>query len=248
MEGPAIKTQSNFMHRQNCIEITFDAGSKIANRVGYYYAAAKVAYKSINLTSLFFKTVYAPITNLSNELRGTTELIEATRFFCSLNEFLCPDVNGVYFLKKLENTWQKIAERISFACHTCLKMVNALWQWGFIDLARIVRYTIGHLSIFKMVTDGLFAATSFFSVWDSKKQLERMHKANMELTKAVQVRQNALHMKMVTYMTKVIVVPLSMVFTAININTFACSLTLLGLGVLGDCVGLFRIFYEDYSK
>lgn len=246
MEGQAIKTQNNYS--ANIVSGAFKGGGLIANRVGYYYNAAKVAYKSINLSALFQKTVCESLAKLSMELQVTTEFIEGSRFFVSLNELFCPDDKGVYFFRNKDHYWQKIAERVSFAAHTFLKMVGACWQWGFINLARISKYAIGHLTIFKLVTDGLFAATSFFSVWDSARQLSQLRKESNQEDKALQAKQNSLYMKLVVYATKVIVVPLSLVFTALNLSTFPCSLTVLSLGVIGDAIGLTRLFHDEFKK
>lgn len=206
-----------------------------------------MTYKSINLTNLFLR-VWEPVVRLSTALRETTELIESTRLFCSLNELFCPDVNGRYFFKKMELTWQKVTERVCFAAHTFFKMLTGLRNWGLIDLGKIALYGFAQLPIFKMVTDGLFAATSFFCVWDSKRQLDMIAKLPEKQRADMRFQQQSYYMKIITYTTKTIIIPLSMVFVILNLNTVACSFTLLTLGVIGDAVGLYRILREDFGK
>lgn len=257
------------------LNYAIEGGALLGARIGFTYAASKLVYKSIDFISIIFNITTESWFNLSCHLKSLTEMVENITIFSTVNEFISPNKEGCYLLTNPKIGWQKVAERVSFCAHTFFKFINGCLDWGLIELGKLIRYSIGQLSVFKFVTDGLFAVSSFFVVWGSKLELKEISKTiafskvmirawegfgtqdkevsarHIKSWKKVEeecrINRNAIRLRIFTSCTKVILVPLAMIFTALSLETTAHVLCLIGLGLLGDSVGLIRMFYEEFA-
>lgn len=149
-----------------------DGSGLIATKIEPYYRTAKVTYRIIDFVAAITSAVSSTFLKLSAELRATTDFIECTRFFSVASELINPK-DGVYFFQNKKNLIQKRIEKVTLACHSALKMVGAGIKYGFIDLGKIAVYSIGQLPVFKLVTDGFYAVSSFFAAWDARIKIKK---------------------------------------------------------------------------
>lgn len=145
-----------------------DVGNEAADKVETYYRTAKVIYRVIDFIAAIGDVVSRAFLNLSSELRATTEFIECTRFWSVLKDL----ISGKFWK---ESKWQKMADRITLACHSFLKMVGAGLKYGLYGLGKLAKYSVGQLPVFKLVTDGFYAVSSFFAAWDAKLKINQLN-------------------------------------------------------------------------
>lgn len=166
-----------------------DGGAVVAEKVEPYYRTAKVVYRVIDFIDALTSKVAKPLLQLSAELRGTTDFIECTRFFGVANEVFTPK-KGVYFLTNPKNSWQKIVDKVTLALHSALKMVGAALKYGFITLGRIATFSIGQLPVFKLVTDGFYAISSFFGAWEARNRIRQLNSSVKHADKQITAWEN----------------------------------------------------------
>lgn len=147
----------------------------VASNVEPLEKVVKITYKVIDFVALVQGAVAAPFKSLSTGLKQTAEVFETIKFFGAMKTLICPE-NGVYFLTNVNNTVQKRLDRVFLAAHSSLKMLSSLNKYSFIKLGKIAKYSIGHLPVFKFVSDAFVGFSSFFGAWDSIKSLSKVQK------------------------------------------------------------------------
>jgi len=149
--------------------------AKAATEVELLEKLTKIGYRILDVFAVK-GNLSAPFAVLSRHLKQTAEVFESFRFFGAMQTLICPNKEGVYFLKDPKNSWQKCADRVFLAGHTGLKMLNGMDKFNLIHLGTVAKVSIGHLPIFKLTYDGFIILSSFFGSWDAINHLPGVRK------------------------------------------------------------------------
>ena len=150
-----------------------DASSFIANRTEPLEKVAKLTHKTIEFVQVLFQVSSNAFINLASRARDTAELIEAVQIIERVRELSSSDAEGRSFFQA--NNWQKIADRVFLTAHSTFKTTGFLVSMGLITLGRVGAFAIGHLTVFKLMTEVLVCISSVFGVWDNTNKLSKCY-------------------------------------------------------------------------
>lgn len=144
----------------------FDVGSFICTDIEPLEKVAKVSYRSIEFIQLAFSLASTGFKTLARNLKDSAEIFESVHVFERYRELFFPDANGNSFFKV--NSRMKIIDRILLTVHSTMKTTGYLMSVGLFTLGKVSSVAIGHLTVFKFVTESFVVGSSFFGIMDTK--------------------------------------------------------------------------------
>lgn len=126
----------------------------------------KVVKKSIQLYTNAKENTANLLTlnKLKNQLTDTIEILAVAQTVNLVHELSCPNESGLYYFAR--STWQKSIGRIFYLFYSICGNLHFLAKFEFIQLGKIHKIAIGHLSLFRMVSEGQYVLYRIFSAWD----------------------------------------------------------------------------------
>lgn len=82
-----------------------------------------------------------------------------------MQELVCPDKKGFYFFRRF--SWQKCAGRIFLLLYTILTDIKLATKFGFIQLGKIDRIAIWHISSLRLAINGVYVLYRFFVAYEA---------------------------------------------------------------------------------
>ena len=160
----------------NSFHYGIDAFSKPAEQYYPLEKTAKIFYRAIDLTNIVITQLSAPLILLSSQIKDLVLVIESTRFFIVAFPVLFGDKSGKSFFEG--KSVVQCFERLSITFHLGLKTLFGAECVGLIKLGIISTFSIGHMTVFKMMLEGTILMYNFFGVWDGS---DKLVQANQKL-------------------------------------------------------------------
>lgn len=159
-----------------------EASAFIVNKRESLEKVTKITQKMIEMGQLISRLTIQKSSQalkvFSGRLRDTIDVFEAINIIERVEELCRRNHEGRSFFQV--NTWQKITDRLFLTAHSTFKTTGFLASMGLITLGKVGAVCIGHLPVFKLVTEVLVVASSFFGIWDNTNKVTKS-KHNLKL-------------------------------------------------------------------
>jgi len=145
-------------------QYTIDGCSHIATHFDSLEKAAKITYRVLDIATLLFNDLSLSLALINTQIKELVLVIESTRFFPVSYPLFISNENGKRFFQ-IKTKIQTI-EKVSLSAHLIFKIAIVLEKVELIALGIISTYTIGYLTLFRWLAEGLILSYNFFGAVD----------------------------------------------------------------------------------
>lgn len=160
------RTQMTYLKPIQIYQQGLNGFAHIVSNTSSLEKVLRIIYKAIKFYSEMYsatgKTIALGFTNLSLQIRNSSEILSSIQSVNLMQGLTCPNRQGLYFFQRM--SWQRCAGKIFFLFYSILSNIRLAAKLKFIDLGKISKVAIGHLPIFRLTTGSFYMLYCFCTV------------------------------------------------------------------------------------